>query len=123
MRTRLKVYFDGGYRGNAMETAVVAAGQVTIARGLGPGSSSDAEWLALIRALTIAQSLGSDFVLLGDSADVVAKANGLIRCRGSCVGHLREFRTLAGGRDAPHIRYIKRSQNLAGIALARQHPR
>src|SRR5688500_8145051 len=79
--SRVKIFFDGGCRPNpgAIEIAVVAAGRTTILRDLGHGTSSDAEWLALIHALTIAQSLGtSDFVLLGDSADVVAKANGTL---------------------------------------------
>lgn len=103
-----------------METAVVAGGQVTILPDLGQGTSGDAEWLALIHALTVARALGlTDFVLLGDSADVVAKANGRVTCRGD-AGHLQRFRALG---PAPRVRRVKRSQNLAGIALARSHAR
>lgn len=125
MSRRIKVFFDGGCRPNpgVMEAAVVAAGQTTILRNLGYGTSTDAEWLALIQALTIAQSRGiPDFVLIGDAADIVAKANGTRKCGRGDAHHLERFRalTLAGG---PSIRHIKRSQNLAGIALAKLHDR
>jgi ribonuclease HI len=120
----VKIYFDGGCRPNpgAMEAAVVVGGQVHILRDLGHGTSMDAEWLALIHALRIAQSLDViDFVLLGDSAVVVDQANGTAKCRGASSGHLQAFRDLAAAATPPRIRHIKRSQNLAGIALARRH--
>ena len=91
---------------------------------IGRGTSGEAEWLALIGAMTIARDLGlSDFVLLGDSADVVAKASGTLRCRCDELRHLEAFRALSAGMPAPRLRRIKRSQNLAGIALARLHGR
>ena len=123
MTSRTKVFFDGGCRPNpgAMEYAIVAAGQVHIRHDLGQGSSMDAEWLALIAALGIGQSLGGDFVLLGDSAAVVAMANGKVKCRGTSVAHLETFRALAGAAGLPNGRTIKRTQNLAGIALTRSH--
>lgn len=120
MPRRLKIFFDGGYRGDpaSMEVAVVAAGRTTILRDLGPGTSADAEWLALIHALEVARSLGvPDFVLVGDSADVIAKANGQLRCRGDEARYLERVRALASGTQ-PRVRWMKRSQNLAGIALA-----
>jgi ribonuclease HI len=122
---RVKIFFDGGCRPNpgAIEIAVVAAGQTSILRDLGTGTSTDAEWLALIHAMTIARSLDTtDVVLLGDSADVVAKANGKVKCRGAEVEHLERFRALAPAAS-PRLRYIKRAQNLAGIALSRLHAR
>jgi len=121
---RLKIYFDGGCRPNpgAMETAVVAAGQVHIRQDLGQGTSLDAEWLALIAALELARSLGAaDFVLLGDAVSVIGPATGKVTCRGAALHHLQTFRALA--TTPPAIRHIKRTQNLAGIALARLHPR
>jgi ribonuclease HI len=126
MSSRVKVFFDGGCRPNPgeMELAVVAAGQTHIVRDLGYGTSADAEWLALIHALRIAQSLdAAGFVLLGDAAAVVGPATGMVKCRGSAIRHLETFRTLAAAASPPRIRHIKRSQNLAGIALARLHPR
>lgn len=124
MPSRIKVFFDGGCRPNpgAMELAVVAAGRTHIVRDLGHGTNTDAEWLALIEALKIARSLGTDnFVLLGDSANVVAQANGAARPRGAGIAHLDRFHTLAASGTLPRIRHVKRTQNLAGIALARGH--
>jgi ribonuclease HI len=124
MPSAIKVFFDGGCRPNpgAMALAVVAAGRTHIVRDLGHGTSTDAEWLALIEALRIAQSLGTDdFVLLGDSANVVAQANGAAKPRGASIAHLDRFRALAAIGTRPRIRHIKRTQNLAGIALARGH--
>jgi ribonuclease HI len=107
-----------------METAVVVRGQAYIQRDVGYGTSMDAEWLALIHALQFAQELQlSNFILLGDSASVVGQANGTQKCRGVNMRHLLAFRALLSGVNEPRIRYIKRAQNLAGIALARMHPR
>ncbi len=124
MTSRVKVFFDGGCRPNpgAIEVAVVATGRTHILRDLGQGTNGDAEWLALIAALRIAQSLGlSDFVLLGDAVAVIGPANGMVKCRGAAAAHLAAFRALAV--TPPSVRYVKRSQNLAGIALAKLHPR
>lgn len=107
-----------------MEIAVVAAGRTTVLPDIGHGTSEDAEWLALIHALMVARSLGSpDFVLLGDAVDVIAKATGKIECRGAAARHLERFREMASGAAPLRLRYVKRSQNLAGIALARLYPR
>jgi ribonuclease HI len=122
----VKIFFDGGCRPNPgeMEIAAVAAGRTYILPNLGPGTSADAEWLALIHALKIAQSLdATDFVLIGDAAGVIGQANGTIKCRGAGIGHLKHFCRLTSGARPPRVRYIKRSQNLAGIALARLHVR
>lgn len=120
----MKIFFDGGCRPNpgAMEIAVVAGGRTTIRRDLGHGSRIDAEWLALIEAVRTAQSLDArDPILLGDAADVVGQANGTLKPR-SNQHHLDTFRALTGDVQ-PRVRHIKRTQNLAGIALARLHDR
>lgn len=118
---RIKIYFDGGCRPNPgkMETAVVTGGAATVVRDAGIGSSMDAEWLALIAALRLAQELGlTDFILLGDAAAVVEQANGAVRARGEAARHLANFHALVGEGPMPRIRHIKRTQNLAGVALA-----
>lgn len=118
---RTKIFFDGGCRPNPgrMETAVVTGGAAIVVREAGIGSSMDAEWIALIAALRLAQDMGlTNFVLLGDAASVVAQANGTIRARGRAADHLANFRALAGDGPMPSVRHIKRTQNLAGIALA-----
>lgn len=122
MARRIKIYFDGGCRPNPgrMETAVVTGGAATVVRDAGIGNSMDAEWLALIAALRLAQDLRlTNFVLLGDAVAVVGQANDVVRARGDAAGHLATFRALVGDGPAPNIRHIKRTQNLAGIALVR----
>ena len=124
MSSRLKIFFDGGCRPNpgAMEIAVVAAGQARIRRDLGHGTSLDAEWLALIEALRVARSLAvPDFVLLGDAVAVIGPASGTVKCRGAALAHFRTFRAILGDAPVPAIRHVRRTQNLAGIALAALH--
>ncbi len=122
MTRRLKIFFDGGCRPNPgrMEAAVVVRGVTHHFPDLGWGTSTDAEWLALIEALRIAQSAGApDFILLGDSATVIDQANRASKCRSPVLqAHLERFEEI-GGTGTEHIRRIGRAQNLAGIALER----
>lgn len=118
---RIKIYFDGGCRPNPgrMEIAVVTGGAAVVVREAGIGSSLDAEWLALIAALRLAQDLGlTNFILLGDAAAVVAQANGTMRARGRAAEHLADFHALVGSGPMPSVRHVRRTQNLAGIALS-----
>ena len=104
-----------------METAVVVRGVTYIRSDLGPGTSMEAEWLALLHAVEIARELGlADPLLLGDALAVIGQANGTAKCPAAYLGYLRTLRT-AG--MTPRIRYLKRAQNLAGIALARRNGR
>jgi len=122
-KRRLKIFFDGGCQPNPgeMETAVVARSILYHTANIGHGTNDAAEWLALIQALRVAQSLGvRDFELVGDSVLVVNQANGLQKCRSAALQHyLEEFRALAVRYPPARIRHIGRSQNLAGIALER----
>jgi ribonuclease HI len=122
MARGVKIFFDGGSRPAGMEMAVVIAGRAHIARDLGPGTSMDAEWLALIAAMRHARD-ADDALLLGDAAAVIAQANGRVRCPPSCLRHLRVFEALPRPAVRLRIRHVKRTQNLAGIALARLHGR
>jgi ribonuclease HI len=121
---RLKVYFDGGCRPNPgrIEVAVVVRGVTQFFDDLGSGTSEDAEWLALRTALRLAQSSGeSDFDLLGDSAHVIAQANGAAKGRSqAALDHWAAFQEEAASAPPRRIRWIQRNQNLAGIALARR---
>ncbi len=123
---RIRIFFDGGCRPNpgAMEIAVVAQGRAYISQGLGFGTNNDAEWLALIEGLRIAQSLDlPDFVLVGDSAMVVNQANGAKCGSAELRVHLEKFQALALPLGGVRVRRIGRTQNLAGIALAKLHDR
>lgn len=123
----MKIYFDGACRPNpgAMRTAVVAGGQAYHRGDLGQGDNNDAEWQALIDALGVARSLGvADVTFLGDSALVVNQVNAAVMCRSArFAARLAEFHALAAGFGRLRVRRIKRSQNLAGIALERIYGR
>ena len=122
----MKLFFDGGCRPDpvGMKLAVVTGGRSYLRCDLGPGTSMDAEWLALIEAMRLAHELDlADPVLLGDALAVIAQATGAVRCPPSCIGHMQRFRDLPQPRGRVRIRYVKRAQNLAGIALARLHVR
>ena len=125
-RRRVKVFFDGGCRPNPgrIEVAVVVRGVAHLFDDLGRGTNHDAEWLALIRAVELAQTLGlTDVELIGDALEVVQQANGLLQNGHAPPGHATSFLALAANVPLARIRWIKRSQNLAGIALAARHPR
>jgi ribonuclease HI len=121
---RLKVFFDGGCRPNPgrIEVAVVAKGVTHYFDDLGTGTNVDAEWLALLLALGVAQALGERrFDLIGDCAHVIDRANGIATCRGEeARDHLARFREAAATGPPRRVRWIPRTQNLAGIALARR---
>ena len=121
MPSRPRLYFDGGHRPAGMEIAVVWRGVAHIADDLGPGTSMAAEWHALIAAAKLALANGiADPVFLGDSRVVVAQATGIARARGEALDFLAAFRDLTAAMPL-HVRYIRRSHNLAGIALDRRH--
>ncbi|WP_228726900.1 ribonuclease HI [Novosphingobium aureum] len=123
---RTKVYFDGGCRPNPgrMEAAVVVRGEVHLFSDMGQGGSLDAEWLALIEALSIVRAQGlDDAVLLGDALAVVGKAQEVLATGRAEGVHATRFHALAEAGPPVRLRWIRRGQNLAGIALARRHPR
>ena len=124
---KLKIYFDGGARPNPgpIEVAVVIRGVAHVFEGIGLGTNSDAEWQALICALRLAQADGAaNYELIGDAAHIIAQANGTQKCRDTASkAHFEAFKELAAANAPARIRWIKRQQNLAGIALAQRHER
>ena len=125
-RRRLKVFFDGGCRPNPgrIEAAVVVRGVSHLFDDLGHGTNSDAEWLALICALKLTQSMGlAEVQLIGDAIEVVNEANRALSTGRATGSHAATLLALCCGMPKPRIRWIKREQNLAGIALAARHPR
>lgn len=123
---RVRLFFDGGCRPNPgrIELAVVGRGVRHLVGDAGWGDNSDAEWLALIAAAEIAARLGADDVeLVGDSAVIVAQANGARCRRDSLVAHRTAYLAAIDGIARVRVRRVARSHNLAGIALAAAHPR
>jgi ribonuclease HI len=121
MKRALKVFFDGGCRPNPgrMESAVVIRGVMHHRADLGEGDNSEAEWLAAIHAVELAQALCErDIILIGDSSLVVTQANGQTPCRSATLrAYHARFTALAATFTRLRIRQVNRHQNLAGIAL------
>jgi len=124
---RLRIFFDGGCRPNpgTMEVAAVARGVAYLQREVGQGSGEEAEWLALLHAVEIAAALGGDDIeLVGDSRSVIDQASGAGKCRNARMKqHLAAYRMAISAIPHVKLRHVLRSQNLAGIALAKGHPR
>ena len=126
MPRRVKVFFDGGCRPNPgpIEAAVVIRGTAHVFDDLGTGSNRDAEWLALLRALELAQAQDlREVELIGDAIEIVRQADAALRTGRAAPGHAATFLALAAKAPPARVRWIKRAQNLAGIALAARHPR
>lgn len=125
MKTRLKIYFDGGCRPNPgkIEVAVVALGEVHFHDDLGGGTNTEAEWSALIKAAELASRSGTRPIeLIGDSRGVIEQANGIAKCRTERAKDLRaSYLKLTATMPDLRLRWSPRSQNLAGIALAARH--
>ena len=124
---RLRIFFDGGCRPNpgAIEVAAVARGITYREADVGHGGSEQAEWLALLHAVRIAIELGADDVeLIGDSRQVIDQARGATKCRNPASRqHLLAYQAAAAAIPQLRLRHVLRSKNLAGIALAKGHPR
>ncbi|MHA6722399.1 reverse transcriptase-like protein [Sphingomonas sp. RS2018] len=118
----MKIFFDGGCRPNGRELAVVMRGRIHVERDLGAGGSMAAEWLALIAALRLAARFDvDDAILLGDAAAVIAQARGTVRVPPDYRGYAETFAALLPSVARIRLRYVRRGQNLAGIALDQLH--
>jgi len=120
---RLRIFFDGGCRPNPgqMEVAAVARGIVYRKHDIGVGGNEEAEWLALLHAVEVARNLDAEDVeLLGDSRSVINQVAGIAKCRNP---HLATYQAAIAAISSVRLRYVRRSKNLAGIALAQGHPR
>lgn len=120
MHRGLKVFFDGGCRPNpgSIEAAVVISGRSHFFDDLGRGTNTSAEWQALLCALTLARDLGlQNFDLLGDSLEVVREASSALSSGEATNDRTQALLALAARCRPRRIRWIKREQNLAGIAL------
>lgn len=85
---------------------------------LGRGTNTSAEWQALLCALTLARDLGlQNFDLLGDSLEVVREASSALSSGEAMNDRTQALLALAARCRLRRIRWIKREQNLAGIAL------
>jgi len=120
-------FFDGGSRPNPgpMEAAVVHRGQVYLRDDMGHGDNNQAEWLALLFAVELAGAQHArDVLFMGDSQLVIHQASGTWPCRSAQLEpYLDTFNRAVAGFVRVRLRHVSRTKNLAGIALARRHPR
>ncbi|MBU6266727.1 MAG: reverse transcriptase-like protein [Sphingomonadales bacterium] len=120
MQRRIKVYFDGGCRPNPgpMEAAVVVRGAAHFFDAPETGSSTAAEWRALACAIGLVRELGLRNVeLIGDSREVTREAAAALAGGEPASAHSRALLALVGDDRPARVRWIRRGQNLAGIAL------
>lgn len=124
MAQRSTFFFDGGSRPNPgpMELGVVARGHAYFRDEVGEGDNNQAEWLALLFAVELAQAQGArDVLFVGDSALVVQQASGAWPCRSAQLQpYLKTFEQAVAAFGRVRLRHVPRSKNLAGIALARR---
>lgn len=116
----MKVFFDGGCRPNPgpIEAAVVVRGRPQFFDELGTGSNTDAEWQALLCAVGVARDMGlEDVVLVGDSREVTRQASIALKTGHASSGHAASLLSILQAYRPARVRWIKREQNLAGIAL------
>jgi ribonuclease HI len=101
-----------------MEAAVVVRGQARFFDDLGMGSNTDAEWQALFCAVSVARGLGEkDVEFVGDSREVTRLAQLALTTGRAPSGYVAAFLALVADYRPGRIRWIKRHQNLAGVAL------
>ena len=102
----------------------MARGIAYVERDAGQGSSHAGEWLALLYAVRIAITLDAQAVdLIGDSVAIIRIARGEAKVRAGDEEYLASYRALIRAIPDLKLRHITRSKNLAGIALAKAHPR
>lgn len=105
-----------------MHAAVVSRGVAWFRDDQGYGDNNQAEWLALLMAMELADAQAcTDILLVGDSALVIAQASGRQKCRSPHLApYLARFHQAAAGFARVGLRHVPRTKNLAGIALARR---
>lgn len=101
-----------------MEAAVVIRGKPQFFDDLGTGTSTDAEWKALLCAIVLAQDLGLQNVeFVGDSLEVTRQASLAASTGHATSWQAAAFLSVLAQYRTGRIRWTKREQNLAGIAL------
>lgn len=117
----MKIFFDGGCKPNPgmMEIGVVMAGVFHHERNIGVGSNNCAEWIALLFAAELAiKHKVADVEFIGDSLLVINQATGEWKCRSEELQpFLEEFNALSSAFSNIKLKHVRRTKNLAGIAL------
>lgn len=117
----MKIYFDGGCKPNPgqMEVGVVFDGSTKHHDQYGHGTNNQAEWLALIWAMGLAEEQGlQDITLIGDSKLVISQAQGIWKCnQPELRAFLQAFQERRKTFRSVELVHVRRHLNLAGIYL------
>ena len=126
--TAWRAWFDGSARPNpgVCTIGAVLTGpddvRVTLAQPAGYGSSSDAEYRALIAVLEAAAAHGADsLTVYGDSRVVIDDVNGPAACAApSLAAYRAAVHALLARIGAVTLRWVPRHKNLEADALSQQ---
>ncbi len=115
----MKIYFDGGCRPNPgiREIAVCSEdGSVQLHDYIGYGTNNEAEWIALLWAMSVAiEKKFSNFEIIGDSSLVINQANGFWKIKKDAfLPFFDEFMEMKAALPEFNLRYVPRDSNLAG---------
>lgn len=118
---QMDIYFDGGCKPNPgkMEVGVVFHGETSHHDNYGHGTNNQAEWLALLYAMGLAEEKGyTNIHLIGDSKLVISQALGVWKCNQAELRvFLEEFNRRKGAFRSVKLTHVRRHLNLAGIYL------
>jgi len=124
---RVRVYTDGGSRGNPGPAAfaiVVTDAEDKIlkeyARYIGRGTNNEAEYQGAVAALKEAKALGADEVeVISDSEVMVKQVNGQYACRAANLQpYLDEIRKLCRGFNRATFSNVRRGHPMVSRADA-----
>ncbi len=122
------VYFDGASRGNPGPAAAAYVVEdpdgvvVEDAREIGEATNNEAEYAALLDAVTEARELGYvDVEAVGDSQLVVEQVRGNWRCKADNLRPLlQQVKDVVDGFDGFEIRHVPREMNERADELANE---
>lgn len=121
------LYIDGASKGNPGEAgsgvAIYDPGGLLIGeegRYIGRATNNEAEYIALLRALEMAQQLGlRNIVIFSDSELLVRQMNGIYRVKSPKLKVVYDAAlAIINGFDSAELRYISRRENKKADSLA-----
>ena len=130
MNKHLRIYTDGGARGNPgpaaagaavhlMHDGVEGATIATVAEYLGKTTNNQAEYTAIVRGLEEAKKLGAEIVeMVMDSELAVKQLNGIYRVRNPEIAkRYLEVHNLRQQFQKVTFRHVRREKNTEADAL------
>ena len=126
----IEIHIDGACKDNHIKNVtrrasiciIVQQDGIVIVNDIGNKTNNQAEWEALVEALKLAQKNNwNNIKIFSDSKLVVEQFNNRWRVKKQeLMSYYFTAKTLEGLIDTVDLRWISRSQNLAGIELERR---